>query len=63
MQVIRSIGYRSLPIDASIPFDSKRFIVPNTHGKVTDCPGKEIVTIKKIEFWSENSVTWYGVPT
>lgn len=50
MQVIRSIGYRSLSIDASVPFDRKRFIVPNMHGKVTDCPGKEIVTIKEIEF-------------
>lgn len=33
---IRSIGYKSVQADSSLPFDSKNGVVTNTHGKVTD---------------------------
>ncbi|KAJ1924535.1 NADPH-adrenodoxin reductase [Tieghemiomyces parasiticus] len=32
--LMRSIGYRSTPIDPDIPFDGQDHIVPNVHGKV-----------------------------
>ncbi|CAG5910960.1 unnamed protein product [Menidia menidia] len=32
--VISSIGYKSLPIDSSVPFDSRKAIVPNSMGRV-----------------------------
>lgn len=32
--VISSIGYKSLPIDSSVPFDSHKAIVPNSMGRV-----------------------------
>lgn len=34
--VIRSIGYRSQPIDESIPFDHRRGVVNNVEGRVVD---------------------------
>lgn len=37
--VISSIGYRSVPIDPSIPFDSHKAIVPNTMGRVQQAAG------------------------
>ncbi|XP_071763934.2 NADPH:adrenodoxin oxidoreductase, mitochondrial [Centroberyx gerrardi] len=37
--VISSIGYKSLPIDPSVPFDSRRAIVPNTMGRVQQATG------------------------
>ncbi|CAJ1081140.1 NADPH:adrenodoxin oxidoreductase%2C mitochondrial [Xyrichtys novacula] len=37
--VISSIGYKSLPIDASVPFDSHRAIVPNIMGRVQQATG------------------------
>lgn len=37
--VLRSIGYRSVPIDPAVPFDKHAGIVPNNKGRVTDCPG------------------------
>ncbi|XP_063749345.1 NADPH:adrenodoxin oxidoreductase, mitochondrial isoform X2 [Eleginops maclovinus] len=37
--VISSIGYKSLPIDASVPFDSRRAIVPNHMGRIQEAPG------------------------
>uniref|UniRef100_A0A3B4U243 NADPH:adrenodoxin oxidoreductase, mitochondrial n=1 Tax=Seriola dumerili TaxID=41447 RepID=A0A3B4U243_SERDU len=37
--VISSIGYKSLPIDQSVPFDSKSAIVPNTMGRIKQAPG------------------------
>ncbi|KAM9336057.1 NADPH:adrenodoxin oxidoreductase, mitochondrial [Symphorus nematophorus] len=37
--VISSIGYKSLPIDQSVPFDSRRAIVPNSMGRVQQAPG------------------------
>ncbi|XP_041672533.1 NADPH:adrenodoxin oxidoreductase, mitochondrial [Cheilinus undulatus] len=37
--VISSIGYKSLPIDSSVPFDSSRAIVPNSMGRVQQAAG------------------------
>lgn len=39
--VISSIGYKSLPIDQSVPFDLHRAVVPNTMGRVHNAPGTE----------------------
>ncbi|XP_024861695.1 NADPH:adrenodoxin oxidoreductase, mitochondrial isoform X2 [Kryptolebias marmoratus] len=37
--VISSIGYKSLPIDPTVPFDSRRAIVPNSNGRVRQATG------------------------
>nr|XP_046232584.1 NADPH:adrenodoxin oxidoreductase, mitochondrial isoform X2 [Scatophagus argus] len=37
--VISSIGYRSLPIDPSVPFDSHKAIVPNSMGRIQQAAG------------------------
>ncbi|XP_047232127.1 NADPH:adrenodoxin oxidoreductase, mitochondrial isoform X2 [Girardinichthys multiradiatus] len=37
--VISSIGYKSHPIDPSVPFDSRRAIVPNSVGRVHQAAG------------------------
>lgn len=37
--VISSIGYKSLPIDPSVPFDSRKAIVPNSMGRVQQAAG------------------------
>ncbi|XP_076616409.1 NADPH:adrenodoxin oxidoreductase, mitochondrial isoform X2 [Chaetodon auriga] len=37
--VISSIGYKSLPIDPSVPFDSHKAIVPNSMGRVQQAAG------------------------
>lgn len=37
--VISSIGYKSLPIDPLVPFDSRKAVVPNTMGRVHQAPG------------------------
>ncbi|XP_070847048.1 NADPH:adrenodoxin oxidoreductase, mitochondrial isoform X2 [Chaetodon trifascialis] len=37
--VISSIGYKSLPIDPSVPFDSHKAIVPNSMGRVQQAGG------------------------
>uniref|UniRef100_A0A8D0GY15 NADPH:adrenodoxin oxidoreductase, mitochondrial n=1 Tax=Sphenodon punctatus TaxID=8508 RepID=A0A8D0GY15_SPHPU len=37
--ILSSIGYRSLPIDPSVPFDPKQGIVPNILGRVEGAPG------------------------
>ena len=34
LQVLRSIGYKTLPVDKDIPFDPKKGIIPNLSGKV-----------------------------
>ncbi len=33
---MRSIGYRSVAIDDSVPFDSQNGLVPNRNGRVVD---------------------------
>ncbi|XP_060884211.1 NADPH:adrenodoxin oxidoreductase, mitochondrial [Labrus mixtus] len=37
--VISSIGYKSLPIDPSVPFDQRKAIVPNNMGRVQQAAG------------------------
>ncbi|XP_056286329.1 NADPH:adrenodoxin oxidoreductase, mitochondrial [Pseudoliparis swirei] len=37
--VISSIGYKSLPIDPSLPFDFRKAVVPNTVGRVQGAAG------------------------
>lgn len=37
--VISSIGYKSLPIDLTVPFDPRKSIVPNTLGRVNQAAG------------------------
>lgn len=37
--VLSSIGYRSLPLDPAVPFDSQRGIIPNSMGRVDGAPG------------------------
>ncbi|XP_007560926.1 NADPH:adrenodoxin oxidoreductase, mitochondrial [Poecilia formosa] len=37
--VISSIGYKSLPIDPAVPFDSHRAVMPNSVGRVHQAPG------------------------
>ncbi|CAI5659638.1 NADPH:adrenodoxin oxidoreductase, mitochondrial [Oreochromis niloticus] len=37
--VVSSIGYKSLPIDPSVPFDSRKAIIPNTMGRVKQAAG------------------------
>ncbi|XP_061564616.1 NADPH:adrenodoxin oxidoreductase, mitochondrial [Cololabis saira] len=37
--VISSVGYKSVPIDPSVPFDSKKAIVPNSMGRVEQTQG------------------------
>ena len=34
LQVLRSIGYKTLPVDGDVPFDPKKGIIPNLSGKV-----------------------------
>lgn len=36
--LIRSIGYRSVPLDPSLPFDNRRGIILNQQGRVIDNP-------------------------
>ena len=35
MDILRSIGYKSVSVDPSLPFDSSRGVVPNVEGRVT----------------------------
>ncbi|XP_064126856.1 NADPH:adrenodoxin oxidoreductase, mitochondrial isoform X1 [Loxodonta africana] len=37
--VLSSLGYKSHPIDPSVPFDSKLGVIPNTEGRVVAVPG------------------------
>ncbi|XP_046319406.1 NADPH:adrenodoxin oxidoreductase, mitochondrial isoform X3 [Marmota monax] len=37
--VLSSVGYKSRPIDPSVPFDSKLGIIPNVEGRVVGVPG------------------------
>ncbi|XP_048575740.1 NADPH:adrenodoxin oxidoreductase, mitochondrial isoform X2 [Nematostella vectensis] len=41
--VLRSIGYKSLPIDESTPFDHKRGVIPTNKGRVISLTGDAIV--------------------
>ncbi|NXO88913.1 ADRO protein, partial [Certhia brachydactyla] len=37
--VLSSIGYRSLPLDPAVPFDSQHGVIPNSLGRVKGVPG------------------------
>ncbi|KAM5309843.1 NADPH:adrenodoxin oxidoreductase, mitochondrial [Glossophaga mutica] len=37
--VLSSVGYKSRPIDPSVPFDLKLGVIPNVEGRVVDVPG------------------------
>ncbi|NWS56158.1 ADRO protein, partial [Chunga burmeisteri] len=37
--VLSSIGYRSLPLDPVVPFDTQRGVIPNSSGRVEGVPG------------------------
>ncbi|XP_072029846.1 NADPH:adrenodoxin oxidoreductase, mitochondrial-like [Amphiura filiformis] len=37
--VLRSIGYKSLPLDPMVPFDSKKGVIPSTEGRVPGVKG------------------------
>jgi len=37
--VIRSVGYKSIRVDPSLPFDPRRGVVPNEAGRVRELPG------------------------
>ncbi|XP_032769645.1 NADPH:adrenodoxin oxidoreductase, mitochondrial [Rattus rattus] len=37
--LLSSVGYKSRPIDPSVPFDPKLGIIPNTKGRVVNAPG------------------------
>ncbi|KAF7249117.1 NADPH:adrenodoxin oxidoreductase, mitochondrial [Varanus komodoensis] len=37
--ILSSIGYKSLPIDPAVPFDSRQGIIPNNLGRVLGAPG------------------------
>ncbi len=39
--VLRSVGYRGVPL-AGVPFDERRFVVPNEKGRVLDASGKVV---------------------
>lgn len=43
--VLQSIGYKSIQIDQSVPFDSKRGVIPNNDGRVVDAPGKRLLIL------------------
>ena len=38
--VLSSVGYKSRPIDPSVPFDPKLGVIPNIEGRVVNVPGE-----------------------
>ena len=34
LQALRSIGYKTKPVDTDVPFDPKQGIIPNVKGRV-----------------------------
>lgn len=42
-QVVRSIGYKTVPLDKDIPLDPMTGIIPNIAGRVTDSKIKKIL--------------------
>lgn len=40
--VLSSVGYKSRPIDPSVPFDPKLGVIPNMEGRVVDVPGERV---------------------
>lgn len=46
--IISSIGYKSVSIDPSVPFDQQKAIVPNKMGRVQEAAGSEKHSFKKL---------------
>ena len=44
LQVFRSIGYKSIPIDDQIPFDKRRGVIPNINGRVINTGLNSVIT-------------------
>lgn len=40
--LLSSVGYKSRPIDPSVPFDPKLGIIPNIEGRVVNVPGEMV---------------------
>lgn len=38
--LLSSVGYKSRPIDPSVPFDPKLGVIPNIEGRVVNVPGE-----------------------
>ncbi|KAM4761583.1 NADPH:adrenodoxin oxidoreductase, mitochondrial isoform 3-T3 [Cyanocitta cristata] len=47
--VLSSIGYRSLPLDPAVPFDSQHGVIPNSSGRVEGVPGVRPVSFSDWE--------------
>uniref|UniRef100_A0A9L0IBR8 NADPH:adrenodoxin oxidoreductase, mitochondrial n=1 Tax=Equus asinus TaxID=9793 RepID=A0A9L0IBR8_EQUAS len=47
--VLSSVGYKSRPIDHSVPFDPKLGVIPNMEGRVVDVPGVRPVSFSDWE--------------
>lgn len=47
--IISSIGYKSIPIDPTVPFDSHKAIVPNKNGRVQQATGRVFTVSHKNE--------------
>lgn len=41
--VLSSVGYKSRPIDPSVPFDPKLGVIPNMEGRVLGVPGERVL--------------------
>ena len=44
-QVLRSIGYKTIPLDKDIPLDAGSGIIPNAAGRVIDSKSNQYVGI------------------
>lgn len=47
--IISSIGYKSTLIDPSVPFDSRKAIVPNINGRVQQVAGIQKIYKKQVK--------------
>lgn len=45
--IISSIGYKSTLIDPSVPFDSRKAVVPNSNGRVQQAAGVRSENVQK----------------
>jgi ferredoxin--NADP+ reductase len=50
--VLRSVGYRGVALPG-VPFDEKRFIIPNDAGRVTDGPGGAPIPGEYVVGWAK----------
>lgn len=46
--IISSIGYKSVSIDPSVPFDKRKAVIPNKMGRVQEAAGTEKHNLKTI---------------